>query len=166
MIATSKKFKRDSSNVYQETNENYHIGYSFTSGNIEYRMINETFLTDFDKQYFKFLFSLWMLDPINNTWAYVKNDEIIADTNTWRDAENNLYFDLGDNTDPENAYIYSTEVIEENGEIVRSARIKTLKAGLKTEYDVFYENILLAMAKPQIDASIVYQNLNGITEIV
>jgi hypothetical protein len=167
MIATRKKYKKNSSGVWDETTQNYHIGYSFTSNGIEYRMINENFYCDFDSQWFKFVFSFWMKDPINNIWGFVKQDNIVADTQTWRDAQNNLYFDLGDNTDPSNAFIYATEnILDENDEIINTLRTKTIKEGLITEYDVFYNNILLGVCEPQISASIVYQNMNGITEIV
>lgn len=156
MIATRKKYVKNSG-TWEETNLNYHIGYSFTSNGIEYRMINEYFYCDFDSQWFKFVFSLWMKDPINNVFGFVKQNDIVANTTTWRDAQNNLYFDSGDNEETSNAFIYSGE---------EGQRIKTLKDGLKTEYDIFYENILLGVCEPQIAYSIVSQNMNGITEIV
>jgi hypothetical protein len=166
MIAIRKKFK-SINGKFEETELNHKIGYVFQSeSGLNYRMILSSFIFDDDNQIFKFSFALWMQDPISLIWSFVKNDEIKADTNLFRDSEGNLYFDSGDNEDLNNAYIYSNEIEEEEGVIIRNARIKTLKAGLMSEYDIFYNNILLGVCEPEIAASIVYQNLNGITEIV
>ena len=153
MIATRKKFKREGSS-YIETLENYKIGYIFTNNSINYRMICENPIIDFDIQIFKFPYSLWAFEPINQIWSFIKNDSIIADKNTWVDAEGNKYIDSGNNEDLNNAFDYDSE------------GLKTLKAGLNTEYDVFYNGIFLGIIEPQISASIVEQEMNSITSIV
>jgi len=153
MIATRKKFKKEGTS-YIETLENYKIGYIFTNASINYRMICENPIIDFDLQIFKFNYSLWAFEPINSVWSWIKNDSIIADKNTWIDAENNKYVDSGINQDSNNAYTYDVD------------SIKTLKEGLVTEYDAFYDGIFLGIIEPQISASIVDQEMNSITSIV
>ena len=153
MIATRKKFKKEG-NQFFETLENYQLGYEFSNYSINYRIICETFISDFANRSFTFSFSLWALEPINSTWAFIKNDYIIADTNTWVDAEGNKYFNSGNNADSNNAFIYDDE------------GLSTLKAGLNTEYDAFYNGILIGIIEPQISASIVDQEMNSITSII
>ena len=166
MIATLKKFKKEG-NQYTETLENYQLGYDFTNNSINYRMICETFISDFANRSFTFSFSLWALEPINSAWAFIKNDYIIADTNTWVDAEGNKYFNSGNNADLNNAFIYSTEdVLNESLEVIGTQEISTLKDGLNTEYDAFYNGILMGIIEPQISASIVDQEMNSITSII
>ena len=102
-------------------------------------MICETFISDFASQSFSFSFSLWAFEPINSVWSFIKNDYIVANNKTWVDANGLKYIDSGNNADINNAYIYSSEeVLDENGDVINNKDVKTLKAGLKTEYDTFF----------------------------
>ena len=166
MIATRKKFKREG-NGFVETLENYQIGFEFTNGGINYRMICETFISDFAGQSFSFSFSLWAFEPINSVWSFVKNDYIVADSKTWIDANGLKYIDSGNNSDANNSYIWTEEErLDENGMVIGHEHIKTLKSGLVTEYDTFFEGILLGIIEPQISASIIDKGTNSITSIV
>lgn len=153
MIATRAKFKREG-NGYVETSANHKIGLKFTLNGISYRMICENPIIDFDIQIFKFPYSLWFLEPISNVWTWVKNSDIVADTNVWKDSEGNKYINSGNNTDSNNAFDYDDE------------GLSTLKDGLNTEYDMFYNGIFLGIIEPQISASIIEQEMNSITSIV
>lgn len=168
MIATQSKFKKSSNGSnYEPTIDNHHVGYTFAISGSNYRMVMDSFLPDFDNKIFTFPFSVWVQSAIDNEWAYVKTELIVADTKVFRDAENNIYYDSGDNEDANNAYTYSDEdILNDQDQVVGTNRVKTLKVGLKSEYDIFWESILWDSVMPEISYAIVYKNLFGITEVV
>jgi nuclear transport factor 2 (NTF2) superfamily protein len=154
MIATNKTFELING-TFTESQKLQYSGHTFTSNGIQYRNIFIAFLPDFQKKEWKFIYELYMLDPINNKWSYVKNHEIIGDDLTYRDANGNFFKDSGNNNDANNAYTY-----DEQGN-------KTLKAGLQySEWEQFWLIVLDAIVRPELEASLIYNNVYGITEIV
>jgi hypothetical protein len=158
MIATNKIFEFVN-NQFVETNYPQYSGHTFTNNGQNYRNILTSVVPNFGAKEWVFTYSLYVQNNIDGSWSHVKNFPIVGDDHTYRDENGNLFKDSGDNEEPNNAFIYSDG---QNGE-----RIKTLKAGLTvTEWVHFWNAIFDALCRPELEYSIVNQELYGITEIV
>ena len=167
MIATKKRFKKEG-NLYIETLDNGLIGYTYVKNNINYRIICDNIIPDISSEYIQFSLSNWFLNNESNSWIFINNQNIVYNKNVWRDINGNLFVDSGDNLDSDNAYDYSSEEIIDNNDLddhVEYRRVKTLKSGLKTEFDLFYESVILGIFQSNVDLSILSKSINDITEI-
>ena len=101
MVATFKKFKFEN-NQYNETFENSFIGYTFEKEGQNYKAVCTSFTANFDKKEWTFIFTLFVLNNITQSWSYVTTEKICADTNVFRNSSNELFYNSGDNNDSDN----------------------------------------------------------------
>jgi len=167
MIATNKKFEYNSGQ-FTESNFCQYSGHTFTNGGQNYKNVLTSFLPDFGGLKWVFTYSLYVQNNLDNTWTHVKNHSIIADNNTYRDANGNLFLDSGDNENIDNAFVYTNGgPIMDGEDIISYQRVKTLKQGLTvSEWVQFWSGVLDQICRPELEASIIAQSLYGIDSIV